>query len=173
MKIGSVLLVIGWLPGCATPALAPAVLVLPVAASAAAETAAPEPPPPHASVSAAPGTADPFAYCAKVGTVDEPDARWTGPVMPEAVITGLSRAAGADRSLAEDGYWRCMNGKLYACEVGANLPCMEKANTSRTPIEGVIEFCRANPGVTDIPGISTWKATVYDWRCDGDKAVAG
>jgi hypothetical protein len=29
---------------------------------------------------------DPFAYCATVGTIDMPDARYTGPQMPDAVV---------------------------------------------------------------------------------------
>ncbi|MGC9335618.1 MAG: hypothetical protein ACP5JJ_15830, partial [Anaerolineae bacterium] len=32
--------------------------------------------------------ADPFAYCAAVGTVDAPDANYTGPAVPESVAQG-------------------------------------------------------------------------------------
>jgi hypothetical protein len=35
---------------------------------------------------------DRFAYCACVGTIDAPDARYTGPAMPAAVAHGLRAA---------------------------------------------------------------------------------
>src|SRR5687767_2342484 len=70
---------------------------------------------------------DPFAYCAAVGTIDPPDARYTGPALPEAVARGLQAALGLPaRSRGEplpgDWTWRCMDGEVYACAVGANLP---------------------------------------------------
>jgi hypothetical protein len=56
-----------------------------------------------AAASPAPGSgpqarfSDPFAYCAAVGTIDAPDARYTGPKVPEVVARfekGLRRARG-------------------------------------------------------------------------------
>src|SRR5262245_13157192 len=87
---------------------------------------------------------DPFAYCAAVGNVDAPDARYAGPVMPVAIAEGLRRAfrAPADAPLemfTRSSFWRCMDGKVYACSVGANLPCQARADTDRTPSQPIVE----------------------------------
>jgi hypothetical protein len=113
---------------------------------------------------------DPFAYCAAIGTIDAPDARYAGPPMPEVLTRGLRAALGAseDAPLRESSVWRCMAGKVYACTVGANLPCQEKADTSRSPTSGMITFCRENPGSEFIPMVVTGRATVYAWRCEHD-----
>jgi hypothetical protein len=116
--------------------------------------------------------AGPFAYCAAVGTIDAPDDRYDGPRMPDAVARGLKDAAGMapdapDELLAESSIWRCMGGKVYACTVGANLPCSEKADTSREPSQAVVDFCRQNAGVDVIPMVVTGRATVFEWRCEG------
>jgi len=113
---------------------------------------------------------DPFAYCASVGTLDAPDARWTGPKTPDVVVRGLMKAMGlpADAQpdpIAQSTFWRCMDGKVYACTVGANLPCQEKADTSKTPSAAMNEFCQANPSSDSIPAYVTGRATVYDWKC--------
>ncbi|BAD39536.1 hypothetical protein STH551 [Symbiobacterium thermophilum IAM 14863] len=118
--------------------------------------------------------ADPFAYCAAVGTVDRPDHRWTGPPVPDAVIEGLIRAAGLPEDAPRDPlrrstFWRCMGGHVYACFVGANLPCQEKADTRRIPRAAMWRFCRANPGADSIPAVVTGRATVYQWRCTGSR----
>lgn len=119
---------------------------------------------------------DPFRYCAAVGTVDEPDARYTGPAVPPTVAEGLRQAMELPESaplepLLLGTFWRCMEGQVYACTVGANIPCMEKADVSRTPTEPMIEFCRANPGAEYIPAVVTGRATVYEWRCEGSEPV--
>jgi hypothetical protein len=113
---------------------------------------------------------DPFAYCAAVGTIDAPDARYTGPALPEAVARGLLAALGAPAGAQGEPppgnwTWRCMAGKVYACTFGANLPCAEKADTGREPAAAVSEFCRENPGAEIIPMVVTGRATVFEWRC--------
>jgi hypothetical protein len=117
---------------------------------------------------------DPFAYCAAVGTVGAPDARYTGPAMPDAVARGLQAALGppADApsaALLPNSIWRCMNAKVYACTVGANLPCSEKADTRREPSPALVDFCRHNPGAEVIPMTVTGRATVFAWRCAGER----
>lgn len=117
---------------------------------------------------------DPFAYCAAVGTVDQPDGRWAGPPVPDAVVEGLIRAAGipADTSreqLARTTFWRCMGGRVYACFVGASLPCQAKADTRRTPSPAMRQYCRQNPGADAIPAVVTGRETVYAWRCTGKR----
>ncbi len=118
-------------------------------------------------------TADPFAYCATVGNLDAPDARWTGAKVPDAVLTGLVKAAGISSDMPKDvlansSFWRCMNNKVYACTVGANLPCQEKADLNKTPSAALNDYCKANPSA-DIPAVVTGRATVYSWKCVSGK----
>jgi hypothetical protein len=76
----------------------------------------------------------------------------------------------ADQARAS-AYVRCAGGKLMACWVGANLDC-GKANTHRSLL-GANAYCRDNPGSDSIPMAATGHDTIYDWRCDGKRAVAG
>jgi hypothetical protein len=120
--------------------------------------------------------ADPFAYCAAVGTIDAPDARYTGAKMPEAVARGLMKATNAPADAPLDvfirnSFWRCVNGKVYACTVGANLPCESKANTSKTPNEGMTAWCQSNPSADFIPAVDTGHDTIYAWRCTNGTPV--
>jgi hypothetical protein len=121
--------------------------------------------------------ADPFAYCAAVGTADTPDVRYTGPRMPDALAQGLKKASGASADapiemFTTGAYWRCMDGKVYACTVGANLPCDSKANTDMTPTQPELDFCTANPTSDVIPAAVTGHDTIYGWICKAGKPVA-
>ena len=113
--------------------------------------------------------ADPFAYCAAVGTIDAPGATYAGPQVPESVALGLQKALNAPDTplsvLQGGSSWRCMNGEVYACFVGANLPCEAKANTDRTPTQEETDFCQANPNSEFIPAVVTGRETVFEWRC--------
>ena len=161
----------------ATPAATVAPTAVPTATTAptAAPTAttAPTTAPTATTVPTATQAAtfsDPFAYCAAVGTVDEPDARYVGPKMPDVIVKGVMKASGASADapvelFAKGSFWRCMNGKVYACTVGANLPCTAKADTSRTPTAAETEFCTANPNADVVPAAVTGRETVYEWRC--------
>jgi hypothetical protein len=50
--------------------------------------------------------------------------------------------------IQQNAVWRCMDGKVWVCHFGANIPCQEKADTSQTPTAEMDEFCRATPRVT-------------------------
>lgn len=113
---------------------------------------------------------DPFAYCAAVGTIDAPDSRYTGPKVLEVVAQGLKKAFGAPADaplepFLRNTFWRCMDGQVYACTVGANLPCQERADASRKPAQGMTDFCEENPHAEVIPAFVTGRATVYEWAC--------
>jgi hypothetical protein len=117
---------------------------------------------------------DPFAYCAAVKTIDAPDARYQGPTVPESIARGLQKATGApagDFAPFSNSYWRCMDGKLYACTVGANLPCTAKADASRTPGPELATYCKEQPEADVIPAYVTGRETVYAWRCRGGAPV--
>lgn len=112
---------------------------------------------------------DPFAYCAAVGTEDLPGTDYTGDAIPQTIVQGLQQALDAPDtplSVLENGSsWRCMNGAVYACFVGANLPCDAKANTDRTPTAEETAFCEDNPAADFIPAAVTGRETVFEWRC--------
>lgn len=137
-----------------------------------ASCAAPATPAPANTPVAAQTTSfsDPFAYCAAVGTIDAPDARYVGQKVPDSIAQALKKATGAaaDAPLnifVQGSYWRCMNGKVYGCFVGANLPCTAKADTSRTPTADETDFCKANANADVVPAVVTGRDTVYEWRC--------
>jgi hypothetical protein len=133
-------------------------------------------PPASQSTSTPPTFSDPFAYCAAVGTADTPDVRYTGEAVPDAVINGFKKAAGLEGStettdmFKKSTIWRCMAGKVYACNFGANLPCDSKANTDKTPSQPIDDFCKANPNSQVIPMSVTGHDTIYNWTCVNDKA---
>ncbi len=129
---------------------------------------------PAAAPSAPDSFTDPFAYCQAVGTIDQPDERYTGPEQPQAVEQALRAVLNAPADAPITGLaWRCVNGALKACTVGANLPCTSPANTSTTPTEAEIAFCKENPGADGIPAYITGHDTIYAWRCENDTATAG
>ncbi len=112
---------------------------------------------------------DPFAYCAAVGNVDAPDARYTGAPMPDVIVKGLQKAFNAPDAplalFARSSFWRCMDGKVYACNVGANIPCQSKADSRTTPNQGMTDWCNSNPNTDVIPAAAAGRETIYEWRC--------
>jgi hypothetical protein len=58
---------------------------------------------------------------------------------------------------------RCMGGKLWACNLGANLPC-GKANTAAT-LQAGGDWCRHNPNADVIPAYITGHDSIWAWRC--------
>jgi len=115
---------------------------------------------------------NPFAYCKAVGTIDSPDARHVGQKVPEVIAQGLKKAFEAPpgapiEAFLRGTYWRCMDMKVYACNVGANIPCGEKADASRKPNQGMQNWCESNPDSDFIPAYASGRATIYEWRCTG------
>ncbi len=121
---------------------------------------------------------DPFAYCTAVGNADTPGTPYTGPAMPVNIVKALQKAAGAPADAPLDPYmkgsfWRCMDSKVYACFVGANLPCDSKANTDQTPTQAEVDYCKANPSADFIPAAVTGHDTIYEWACkNGQPSVS-
>lgn len=114
---------------------------------------------------------NPFEYCKAVGTVDTPGSDYTGAKVPDAIADALRKDMGVldtmPKEMFNDGtYWRCMDGSVYACNVGANLPCQEKANVSKLPNDGMLNYCGENPDAEFIPMYASGRTTVYEWKCD-------
>ncbi len=115
---------------------------------------------------------DPFAYCKAVGTVDAPDERYTGEKVPPSIVTAIRDAAGISKDapdawVAQGTFWRCMDGQVWGCFVGANIPCTAKADTRQTPTDEMTSYCEEHPDAKTIPASVTGRATVYEWRCKG------
>jgi hypothetical protein len=168
VKGGVAVVLMAAMMGCA-----PIQPVTPSAEEAAAE--------PNAEVTVEPSSSniatydDPFAYCAAVGTVDTPDEHYTGEELPIVIAEGIRSAHDAE-DVALEVYqrgtvWRCLDGKVYACNVGANLPCQAKADESREPTQAMSDFCKENAGVDFIPAVVTGRETVYNWGCDDTEPV--
>jgi hypothetical protein len=127
--------------------------------------------PTSVSNSATPSVAfsDPFVYCATVGTADSPGPEYVGPKVPESIARGLQLALNTPDTpidvLQNGSFWRCMGGSVYACFVGANLPCEAKADIDRTSTPGEADYCQQNPNSDFIPAVVTGRETVYQWRC--------
>jgi hypothetical protein len=116
---------------------------------------------------------NPFAYCAAIGTIDTPDARYIGPKIPDSIVQGMIKQgiilADAPLEFQQNAVWRCMNNSVWVCHFGANLPCLEKAITSQVPTPEMEDFCKTNPTAESIPAAVTGRATVYEWKCNNGK----
>jgi hypothetical protein len=66
--------------------------------------------------------------------------------------------------------WRCMNGSVYICEIGASGRGCMKAGHSLAPTEGVRTWCRQNPNSDFVPGAYLSSAAIT-WRCQGTRPV--
>ena len=151
------------------------------ACSTAASTVSTEPPTsisPATSVSTEVTTqetfSDPFTYCAAVGQIDAPDARYNGPLMSDALFRDYLKSAGLDPNgdypdvFKQMTIWRCMDKKVYACNFGANIPCDSKANIDKTSTQAMIDYCKEFPDDDFIPMSVTGHAVIYSWHCVGD-----
>jgi len=106
---------------------------------------------------------DPFAYCRAVGTIDEPDQRYTGPPKPQAFW----------RAFDMDGRfgtleWRRMNHTVYACASG-NSPICGKM-TPNENIAAIRQFCREDPNAEIVPAAVTGRFPVI-WVCRQGKPI--
>ncbi len=152
-----------------------ALLLLLVAAACSPAATAVQPAP--ATADPAKSFTDPFEYCLAVGTIDKPDARYTGDAVTDDIIEGYKQSAKlTDSTMPSEQWkkatiWRCMGGRVYACNFGANLPCDSKAETDKTPTQAVKDFCGTEPDAEFIPMAVTGHATVYNWRCTKGEPV--
>jgi hypothetical protein len=64
---------------------------------------------------------------------------------------------------------RCMNGRLFACFTGANLPCGKMNAARHNP--GADEYCRANADADSVPAFATGHDTIYSYRCTGGRPM--
>ncbi|WP_292528021.1 hypothetical protein [Methylocystis sp.] len=110
---------------------------------------------------------DVAARCAKVGDDDK-----TKPI-PAALVPQARQLFGFSREtpnavIRKGTSYRCMGGKTWLCNVGANLVC-GKADASQS-LPGAAAFCKDNPGSDMIPMAATGHDTIYEWKCVGPNA---
>ena len=111
--------------------------------------------------------ADPVPYCRAVGTIDKPDARYTGPKLPAWMAEKLNLKPDQGKLME----WRCADGQVLACLYGANIPCSSKAITSKKPTRAVVDYCRQNPDSQFVPMYVTGHETSLSWACHGPRPV--
>ena len=78
----------------------------------------------------------------------------------------------SDAMLKAEAVFRCMDGKLVACFIGANLPCgkIDRAQGNA----GADAFCHANPQARDVPRVASGHASEFTFRChDGRAEISG
>lgn len=108
----------------------------------------------------------PRAYCARVGTDDQVRAA------PASLAADIRRLFNVDgRSAVRSSLYRCADGAVLVCWVGANLPC-GKANTAKE-LPAATQWCRSHRNSDFIPMVVTGHDTLYSWRCAGGTADAG
>jgi hypothetical protein len=110
---------------------------------------------------------DPVPYCMAVGTIDKPDARYTGPKLPAWMAKQLNMKPSQARQME----WRCADGAVLACQYGANIPCDAKAVTNQTPSQPITDYCRENPDSQFVPMVVTGHNSAVSWACHGPRPV--
>ena len=106
------------------------------------------------------------AHCAAVGNDDR-----VKPI-PMALVPAARQALGMgpnepDAALEAGTVDRCMGGKAWLCNYGANLTCA-KGDVRRVS-EGATAYCRDLPGSDMVPMYATGHATIYTWACVGSE----
>jgi hypothetical protein len=111
---------------------------------------------------------DPFTYCGSVGTQDATRR------LPANLNVRAAAALEVNSADAISGgyFWRCLDGAVYVCTVGANLPCQSKADRARRN-PGAEAFCRDNRDADVVPAYAAGHRTIYAWRCISGRAVHG
>lgn len=107
------------------------------------------------------------AECARIGTLDRARAIGAELVEPARALFGLSASAPAEFVRAST-VARCMGGKVWLCNAGANIPC-GKADARRDN-PGAAAFCKDNPNAAIVPMAATGHATIYAFRCAAGRA---
>lgn len=60
---------------------------------------------------------------------------------------------------------RCMDGHVYACFVGANLPCGKADTATHKP--DITAWCKENQNADFVPAYVTGHDSAYNWGCTG------
>jgi hypothetical protein len=113
-------------------------------------------------------SADPFGSCKAAGTRDSVRP------LPRELKSAAAAALGLPDGAADSAgyFWRCMDGAVYVCAVGANIPCQSRADAGRRNA-GAEAYCREKPDAEFVPAYATGRRTIYQWRCVSGTAMRG
>ncbi|TGW01072.1 hypothetical protein EN797_011805 [Mesorhizobium sp. M2E.F.Ca.ET.154.01.1.1] len=130
-----------------------------------------------AAASAAPAPAaaaqDLYGFCRQVKNDDtiRPYSHelYGGTVKAFKKLFPDAKNAPQEQELQTQANYRCMNGKVLACFVGANLPCARMNAARDNP--GADEFCKTIANADVVPAFATGHDAVYSYKCASGKAV--
>lgn len=110
----------------------------------------------------------PAQHCRRMGTADA-----TRPIAA-SLVPAAKRLFGLeapDAAVRRTTVFRCMDGAVLICTIGANLNC-GKANKGRALLSAK-RYCREHGDAPFIPAFVTGHDTIYRWQCQGGEAVTG
>lgn len=108
---------------------------------------------------------NPFAYCAAVGTVDQPGPRYRGAEHPKDIVTSMSKATGGSSLYPGQTTWRCEGGRVMGCYLGASGEnCSFRVDRAMGASREMIRYCRTRSSGR-IPEAAAGPA--WFWRCNG------
>jgi hypothetical protein len=122
---------------------------------------------------AAAAFSDPAAYCAAVGTVDAPDARWAGDPSPAVIRARAVATIGEVFVKGEVVQWRCDSGKVRWCVHYGTHYC-DQYDPSTVPSPQLVQYCAEHRETRLVPpGVSPW-FSAWAWACrDGTPSTDG
>jgi hypothetical protein len=106
---------------------------------------------------AASAQSGPAAFCSGHPDADFPAKTYYGSAYSDSKTPKAVREAGANS-------WRCMDGRVLVCSIGADgRPC-QKLEPSTSPSEPIISYCVANPSADFVPMVVIGHSSAT-WRC--------
>lgn len=120
---------------------------------------------------AAPG-ADYAGVCARLGNDDsirdyDPSLRTRTASAFRRLFPNTKNGPDGD-SWQTQAQYRCMNGKVMVCFVGANLPCAKM--NAKLDNTGADTFCLDHPDAVSVPAYVIGHDSIHAYRCRNRKA---
>ncbi len=109
---------------------------------------------------------NPFAYCKAVvdqdgGEGGVEDSRYVGTNPPAVVVNAMMNKF---PNIRGPYTWRCMDGDVYGCYMGASGRACAKRDTSQRQLSAIGQFCANNPNAI-VPNSLNYSSS--EWRCNG------
>jgi hypothetical protein len=99
------------------------------------------------------------AYCAAHPNADDPGRAFYGAASKPELVPPEVANAGANT-------WRCMDGWVQVCAIGADGRACGKLDPGLSPTKPVRDYCAANPGSDFVPIVVIGNSATT-WRCNG------